>query len=310
MTSPNLIAKGKTKRILTAGDTGCIIMEYKDTMTAHDGEKQVEVPGLGALRTTQCSQMQMAWEAAGLPTTFQGQINDTQMLHLDCSDTKLNLEFVVRTFAMPKGSYCKRYPHMMPETEGGFPRRLNYVTEVFHKDAIVWEDDGSKKLISETKAVANYPKNMRETDPLIQVSSCESNSSKTLWGLYPQKQPLFEQSKPALIIEPEVSVDILKAGQQLAVKAYKVLEHLIDQLGHTLCDFKVELALIDGQLYLTDSISLDEVRIGRGGDPRVGLDKQAYRDTGDVAKVSEDYAEMAEALAAVDVEAMFKNWQH
>lgn len=75
-----LLHEGKAKRLYATGDSRRWAVEFKDTATASNGGRQVQVPGKGKLNCLISAQLFTLLERTGLPTHFQGLLGDGWML--------------------------------------------------------------------------------------------------------------------------------------------------------------------------------------------------------------------------------------
>jgi phosphoribosylaminoimidazole carboxylase/phosphoribosylaminoimidazole-succinocarboxamide synthase len=113
-------------------------------------------------------------------------------------------------------------------------------------------------------------------------------------SLYFPDKPVYQQ-EPFLKINP----DELGLGQHrpseigdIALRTFLILEKAWQLVGRTLVDFKIELGISgDGQLLLADVIDNDSWRVVEDGHY---IDKQVYRDGGDLNTVTEKYRQVAQ----------------
>jgi phosphoribosylaminoimidazole-succinocarboxamide synthase len=99
-----LLYEGKAKRIYEAEKPNEVICEYKDSLTAFNGEKSDEQSGKGALNCAITTLIFQALEKEGIPTHLIRQIDETKQL-VKKVDIIL-IEVVVRNIAA--GSLAKR----------------------------------------------------------------------------------------------------------------------------------------------------------------------------------------------------------
>jgi len=261
----DLIAEGKTKVILaTKQDPQKVLVRSKDDITAGDGAKHDLIEGKAALSTrTTCNVFHLL-KAAGLPVAFEGRIDPTTFLAPRCK--MLPYEVVIRREA--HGSALKRMPGL---AKGHlFPKLL---VEFFLKtNGKKWKEHS---LLCD--------------DPLME------HSPGTI-SLFEPSKPVFAQTPFLVLQENEVFshdgewklfADIRKIARQ----AFLLLEKAWQLEGRTLVDFKVEFGLTnDGTLFLADVIDNDSWRVLENG---AYIDKQSYRDGGDLDDVAEKYRRVA-----------------
>jgi len=261
----NLIAEGKTKIIrATKQDPEKVLILSKDDITAGDGAKHDLIEGKATLATrTTCNVFRLL-KACGIPVAFEEQIDEKSFLAPLCQ--MLPYEVVIRREA--HGSYLKRMPGL---AKGHlFPRLL---VEFFLKTS------GKKWKAHELLC----------DDPLME---CPEGTI----ALYEPSKPISAQ-KPFLILQKnEVFAHageeiILPEIAKLARRAFLILEKAWQLEGRTLVDFKVEFGLAnDGSLLLADVIDNDSWRVLENG---AYIDKQAYRDGGNLDDVAEKYRRVA-----------------
>ena len=99
-----LLYEGKAKRIYATENPNEVICEYKDSLTAFNGEKASSEEGKGALNLAITTVIFEALEKAGIPTHLIKKISDTEQLVKKCDI--ILIEVVVRNIAA--GSLAKR----------------------------------------------------------------------------------------------------------------------------------------------------------------------------------------------------------
>jgi len=104
MTKKELLYEGKAKRLYTTDDPNLLIAEFKDDLTAFNGEKHSQEAGKGALNNKISTELFKLLENAGIPTHFVDRPDDNHML-VKKVDIIL-IEVVVRNIAT--GSLSKR----------------------------------------------------------------------------------------------------------------------------------------------------------------------------------------------------------
>ena len=266
------MSEGKTKRIFSIpGSPARVRIESKDDITAGDGAKHDTINGKAALATrTTCNVFRLL-RACDIPVAFEGQDGATEFLADKC--VMLPYEVVIRREA--HGSYLKRAPHLMKGQV--FPR---LVLEFFLKT--------SGKKWKESALICDDPLMIHDAD-----------GAQVL--LYDPKQPNLAQkpSMPFLAL-PETQVftrsdeeKLIAQMGDIARQTFLVLEKAWQLQGRKLVDFKVEFGInTEGKLRLADVIDNDSWRVvdHSGG----YIDKQVYRDGGDLDTVTAKYREVAE----------------
>ncbi len=104
MNKKELLYEGKAKRLYTTDDPELLVAEFKDDLTAFNGEKHSQEQGKGALNNRISSEIFKLLESAGIPTHFVDMPDENHML-VKRVDIIL-IEVVVRNIAT--GSLTKR----------------------------------------------------------------------------------------------------------------------------------------------------------------------------------------------------------
>jgi phosphoribosylaminoimidazole-succinocarboxamide synthase len=99
-----LLYEGKAKRIYATDNPNEVICEYKDALTAFNGEKASSEEGKGALNLAITTVIFEALEKAGIPTHLIKKLDETSQLVKKCDI--ILIEVVVRNIAA--GSLAKR----------------------------------------------------------------------------------------------------------------------------------------------------------------------------------------------------------
>lgn len=274
-----ILAEGKTKRIFETNTPNLVIIESKDDLTAGDGAKHDVVIGKAKLATqTTCNVFKLL-QKCGIPLAFINQIDDTRFWAEGCD--MIPYEVVVRREA--HGSYLKRRPDL--KKGHIFPR---LIVEFFLKTS----DKKWGKI--------EIPKD----DPLAVF-----DFNGTL-ALYLPDQPLWTQS-PFLVLRdhqlcntryligPNKDEGVISQyplcsdrnliGQMsdIATKVFLILEKAWQLENKRLVDFKIEFGINSrGELKLADVIDNDSWRVLDDGRY---IDKQVYRDGGNLDEVTEKY---------------------
>lgn len=99
-----LLYEGKAKRIYSTEDENVVLVEYKDSATAFNGEKKAEISGKGRLNNAITSLLFEKLHEQGIETHFIKQLSETEQLVKKVSIVPL--EVVTRNVAA--GSLAKR----------------------------------------------------------------------------------------------------------------------------------------------------------------------------------------------------------
>lgn len=263
-----LLREGKTKQIYAVkGKPQLVLIVSKDDITAGDGAKHDLIPKKGALATETTCNVFRFLQTRGVATAFVEQDNFNSFVAKRCN--MLPYEVVVRREA--HGSYLKRNPNM----EKGH-RFAELLSELFLKtEGRHWKDH---ELVCD--------------DPLMIIDSTE----KTV-HLYDPSKPF--ESTDAFLVLPYSEVSsrgedeaLLSAMAEDAKATFLHLEDAWDSQGRKLVDFKVEYGIdTEGNLLLADVIDNDSWRVIE--DDGSYIDKQVYRDGGELVEVAAKYHRVA-----------------
>lgn len=97
MEKRELLYEGKAKKLFLTDDENLVISEFKDDLTAFNGEKKSSEAGKGALNNKISTELFKLLEANGIQTHFVKMLDDNHMLH-----TKVDvilIEVIVRNIA-------------------------------------------------------------------------------------------------------------------------------------------------------------------------------------------------------------------
>ena len=97
MKKTNLLYEGKAKKIWETEDNSLLISEFKDDLTAFNGEKKSSEEGKGALNNKISTELFKVLNAKGVPTHFVDMLDDNNMLHKRCD--VIYIEVIVRNIA-------------------------------------------------------------------------------------------------------------------------------------------------------------------------------------------------------------------
>ena len=104
LTKKDFIYEGKAKRLYTTEDPELVIVEYKDSFTAFNGEKKATMSGKGQLNNKISSKLFEYLASKGIKSHFVKQIDDVHQVVKRVSIVPL--EVIVRNITT--GSLCKR----------------------------------------------------------------------------------------------------------------------------------------------------------------------------------------------------------
>lgn len=104
LTKKELIYEGKAKKLYTTEDPKYLIVEYKDSFTAFNGQKKATMSGKGVLNNKISSRLFELLAENGVESHFAGQIDDVHQLVRRVKIVPL--EVIVRNITT--GSLCKR----------------------------------------------------------------------------------------------------------------------------------------------------------------------------------------------------------
>lgn len=99
-----LLYEGKAKRIFRTEEEQTVLVEYKDSATAYNGEKKAEITGKGRLNNEITSLLFLKLQEKGIESHFIKRLSETEQLVKRV--TIIPLEVVVRNIAA--GSFSKR----------------------------------------------------------------------------------------------------------------------------------------------------------------------------------------------------------
>jgi phosphoribosylaminoimidazole-succinocarboxamide synthase len=92
-----LLYEGKAKRLYATEDENLVISEFKDDLTAFNGEKKSSAVGKGALNNKISTELFKLLEEKGIPTHFVKMLDDNHMLHKKVD--VILIEVIVRNIA-------------------------------------------------------------------------------------------------------------------------------------------------------------------------------------------------------------------
>ena len=104
MDKGTFIYEGKAKRLFETSDPNIVLIEYKDSFTAFNGEKKATIGGKGQLNNKISANIFTYLKENGIPVHFEQQLDEIHQLARRVQI--LPLEVVVRNITT--GSICKR----------------------------------------------------------------------------------------------------------------------------------------------------------------------------------------------------------
>ena len=281
------IVEGKTKVIWAVdGDPTTVIVEHKDTITAHDDPSLTKEFATKAIHstTTTCRVFELLRDA-GIPVAFREQLSPTEFLADNC--LMIPLEVIARRLAV--GSYLKRFPHLTPD-EGCPPQRFHSLEVEFFLKTTRGELISSKgeTLVS---GLDWSPEGGQE-DPFI------PNPEDETWKLFHSKKPGrdpeadLQKSIEADKVLGDESTELIHQMNSIMRRVFLVLEGAWNTLGLRLIDMKIEFGINqDDQLVVSDVIDNDSWRLRTKLWEE--LSKQSFRDGEDLSEVEHKYGIVA-----------------
>ncbi|WP_428738964.1 phosphoribosylaminoimidazolesuccinocarboxamide synthase [Sulfurimonas sp.] len=97
MEKKELLYEGKAKKIWSTEDANLVISEFKDDLTAFNGEKKSSEAGKGALNNKISTELFKLLSEKGIPTHFEKMLDDNHMLHKKAN--VILIEVIVRNIA-------------------------------------------------------------------------------------------------------------------------------------------------------------------------------------------------------------------
>jgi phosphoribosylaminoimidazole-succinocarboxamide synthase len=151
-----LLYEGKAKRIWKTNDENLLISEFKDDLTAFNGEMKSSEAGKGALNNKISTELFKLLSSKGIPTHFVKMIDDNHMLHKTCEVIKI--EVIVRNIAT--GSLSKNLG-----IENGTVLPFTLVEFDYKNDAL-----GDPKINDQHALILGLVKYQDELDKLRRVA--------------------------------------------------------------------------------------------------------------------------------------------
>jgi phosphoribosylaminoimidazole-succinocarboxamide synthase len=97
MEKKELLYEGKAKKIFSTQDDNLVISEFKDDLTAFNGEKKSSEAGKGALNNEISTELFKYLNEKGIPTHFVEMLDENHMLHKKAE--VIYIEVIVRNIA-------------------------------------------------------------------------------------------------------------------------------------------------------------------------------------------------------------------
>lgn len=263
-----VVAEGKTKIIYESPeDRDVVIISSKDDITAGDGAKHDVIPNKGTLATQTTSNVFECLSVHEIPTSFLGRTGSKEFEAIKCE--MIPLEVVIRRSAY--GSFLKRNPEHIEKERFEKP-----LVEIYLKtDSKNWRgteipnDDPFIKVEGDEFKLFNPGKPINDQESFLSVNK---------YDVIPQKINLEEIYK-------------------IAEKVFIVLENEWAGVDCELIDMKIEFGITpNGGLVVSDVIDNDSWRLMVDNEH---LDKQVYRDGGELSDVAKRYqvvANLSESL--------------
>lgn len=100
-----MVYEGKAKKVFATDCDDCLVVEYKDSATAFNGQKKGTIPGKGVINNQISNHLMRLLEKKNIPTHFLEELSDRETLVKKVSI--IPLEVIVRNVSA--GSFSKRY---------------------------------------------------------------------------------------------------------------------------------------------------------------------------------------------------------
>lgn len=268
MQERNLIASGKTKDIVRLN---LVRVRNRNDITAGDGEKHDVIKGKGELSTETTSNVFTLLKEFMVPVAYVMRDAPDSFIAEECS--MIPLEVVWRAEA--HGSALQRNPKL---TRG----------HVFPKPVM--------ELFLKTKMPRFQGITLPANDPLLRFFRNEALLYNPHTRYVPREPYMripmssFFKAAERMVLHPK-SFDLITINQALRITKDVgiILQAAFEETGYRLVDFKVEFGITEsGRLVLADVIDNDSWRLIDEGTGEY-VDKQVYRDGGNLKKVQENY---------------------
>ncbi len=258
-----MIAKGKTKEIWTTDDADIINARATNDITAGDGAKHDTFAGKAVFANQTTCNVFKFLQGHGIPLAFIAQYDAVSFLAKHCE--MISYEIVIRRKAW--GSYLKRHPLIPKGFEFADPKVEFYLKTTGKQwngiilpvdDPLIVFEDGVAKLFRPDMPLDGQEPFMILTD-------------------YPLRGWPSER----------------KVMEWIAEQIFIALENKWRSLDYQLVDLKIEFGKdLDGNIVVADVIDNDSWRVlTKEGEH---LDKQIYRDGGNLDDVAAKYRKVME----------------
>jgi len=231
-----------------------VLIRSKDDITSGDGTRRDVIKGKGAISTRTTANVFRRLNRYNVPTHFLRQVGQTDLLCLRCE--MISLEVTIRGTAA--GHWLKR-----------------------HRQAKEGEDFGEPIIDITLKDDSRH-------DPVVVIEE------HGLWNLHESSKPVG----PGTVIgsvDPMLSPEEVAEVSRIGREVFRILKDAWRELDVKLVDLKIEVGHTqDGRIVVGDVIDNDSWRLWSGGEKRRQLDKQTYREHGDLEDVLRNYQRVAE----------------
>lgn len=236
-------------KVVSEAEESRVVLLSKDDISAGDGTRRDAIEGKGAIATKTTANVFSLLNRCGIETHFVKQVDDVRMLCQRCE--MIPLEVTIRGTAA--GHYLLRNP--------GSIEGADLVEELVE---FTFKDDACH-------------------DPLVLMAE------EGAWRLHDSDKPV---SGDTLIggLNSLLSAEETMAIKKTAKDVFRVLREAWGRLGVKLIDLKIEFGrTLDGRIVVADVIDNDSWRLWPDGEKSRQLDKQVYREGGDLADVLDKY---------------------
>lgn len=203
------IYSGKAKTIYKTNDSGKFIAEFRDSLTAFNGEKKSEAPKKGYYNAQITRKIFEMLEENGIQTHYKGMASDVDMI-IDVVDI-IKLEVIVRNIAA--GSITKKYP--MP------------AGKVFEKPIVVFDfksDEYQDPMINEDIAyalgVATYEEMAELKETALKINSILVPYFDQNGYLLPDFKLEFGRAGGKIVLADEISCDTCRIWDKVTKESF------------------------------------------------------------------------------------------
>jgi phosphoribosylaminoimidazole-succinocarboxamide synthase len=249
-------------KVIYGAGESTVLIRSKDDITSGDGARRDVIEGKGAVSTRTTANVFRTLNRSGIPTHFLKQVDETGLLCLRCE--MIALEVTIRGTAA--GHWLKRHPEATEGTD--------------FEDLVVdftLKDDARH-------------------DPVV------ITSEEGPWKLYESSQPVGSHSALGTV-NPMLSPEEVDTVSRIGRRVFRTLKGMWRRLDVKLVDLKIEVGrTADGRIVVADVIDNDSWRLWPGGEKAKQLDKQIYRDCGNLEDIVTNYQRVAEMTDLFDSE--------